>query len=514
VPDRRRHLSARGLAAALGLAAGVAVASGQQLPPQSDSRVTLTESGTLSGDQVKRALGQLGGLVDLPPDMVEQIRERVRQQLPLLPPGQIDEVSRRLLQDPQLMKELRARAKEQAGRGRPGGPKPALPPDLDRLIGEHARNPGGKAGPGDGPTPPPARIAQPGGTKAGPPGTRTGPKPPTLDTPAPADDGQPSPIPDPPEARQGTPRGSPRQTPARSPPGGPTPPLDPVPPAGEAPPAPFDGDESPRAKAMRAAASLWERNVGPLDETPAVKQILFDVVEATGDLKDGEGNNFWESLGKEAGDATSFADFLEGAAGGAENWSMPKLELPRLGLGGGDGPSLPEVGGGGSWWERNFGGRPRAPSADGPSGGLGADFGIPGMEGSWLPVVLLAAVLLGALVWWRFWLLKDDRAAAAPASGGLGPWPVDPRRIATREDVTRAFEYLSVLICGPVAKTWTHNTIARALLDLAGTHGEAARMLARLYELARYTPADEPLTTAELAEARRLVCRLAGLDAA
>jgi hypothetical protein len=94
----------------------------------------------------------------------------------------------------------------------------------------------------------------------------------------------------------------------------------------------------------------------------------------------------------------------------------------------------------------------------------------------------------------------------------LGPWPVDPHRLATRQDVVVAFEHLSVLICGPVAKTWTHTTIAGALSELAMAEPERALMLARLYELARYAPIEEPLTTAELAEARRLVCRLAGFS--
>ena len=76
----------------------------------------------------------------------------------------------------------------------------------------------------------------------------------------------------------------------------------------------------------------------------------------------------------------------------------------------------------------------------------------------------------------------------------------------------KAFEYLSVLICGPPAKTWTHNTIADALSELAATHGETAVMLARLYELARYAPLDEPLTRDELMEARELVCGLAGVS--
>jgi hypothetical protein len=91
---------------------------------------------------------------------------------------------------------------------------------------------------------------------------------------------------------------------------------------------------------------------------------------------------------------------------------------------------------------------------------------------------------------------------------------VDPRTIATREDLVRAFEYLSVLICGAEARTWTHGTIARALVDLAATHAATARLLARLYELARYAPLDEPLNPAELAEGRRLVCELAGVPVA
>ena len=76
----------------------------------------------------------------------------------------------------------------------------------------------------------------------------------------------------------------------------------------------------------------------------------------------------------------------------------------------------------------------------------------------------------------------------------------------------KAFEYLSVLICGPGARTWTHSTVADELTALAATHGGAALKLARLYELARYAPLDEPLTRAELIEARRLVCDLAGMD--
>jgi hypothetical protein len=119
---------------------------------------------------------------------------------------------------------------------------------------------------------------------------------------------------------------------------------------------------------------------------------------------------------------------------------------------------------------------------------------------------------VGGVFLWR-WLARrglPDTTRVDPYA--LGPWPVDPHRLSTRQDVVAAFEHLSVLICGPVARTWTHTTIAAALSELAMAEPERAMMLARLYELARYTPVEEPLTTAELAEARRLVCRLAGFS--
>ena len=146
----------------------------------------------------------------------------------------------------------------------------------------------------------------------------------------------------------------------------------------------------------------------------------------------------------------------------------------------------------------------------GPPSGSGGGFSF---GGSWTPVILLGLVIFGVLLW--FWLRNvrfGSKEREVFTIGGLGPWPLDPRAINSREDVVKAFEYLSVLICGPAARNWTHNTIADALAELATTHGETAVMLARLYELARYAPLDEPLTRDELIEARQLVCRLAGVS--
>jgi hypothetical protein len=273
-------------------------------------------------------------------------------------------------------------------------------------------------------------------------------------------------------------------------------------------PEPLD----PRKKSLEAFAALWERNIGPLEETPEVKRALFDLVSgAQGldfDLKDERGNSFWDFLKDGSSNGSSFSDLLKGGEG--MNWRFGKLDMPSLGWG--------------KWWNENVSGSSSSGrsnrSLDSPrmprTGGLGSgSWGtIGGVRASWLPMALLALIVVGAFIWWRYWYIP--RAAAAGAGSvadGLGPWPVDPRRINSREDVVKAFEYLSVLICGPTARTWTHGTIAEALARLAATHDQTAMMLARLYELARYAPLEEPLTAEELLEARQLVCALAGVPA-
>jgi hypothetical protein len=91
-----------------------------------------------------------------------------------------------------------------------------------------------------------------------------------------------------------------------------------------------------------------------------------------------------------------------------------------------------------------------------------------------------------------------------------GPWPVDPSRVSTREDLIRAFEHLAVLCLGLPARTLNHLDLASRLGQTAdGRSGPAAR-LARLYERARYAPPDEPLPADELASARGDLSTLAG----
>ena len=445
-----------------------------------------TLPGTYSPDQIKRALQGFGGaLPDLPPDILNLFKDQMEQRAK----KPIDE--RQLKQALEMMQnnpEFRRQVEEMGRRMKDN--KGAMPLEerqrLERLL-------------------PDIQKAMPQNNGGLQPPMLNDPK---LAPPAPIDpkNNFNPPPPFPPQPNPG-PGPGPRPMPGQNPD-----PLGKLDPNGR---NPLDGPQTPREKAAHAAASLWERNIGPLDETPAVKKALFELIEGSEDfdLTGPDGKSLWDDLALEKGDATSLSEMLDGLSL-TESWSLSNFELPDWKLfGDRDGPDVDNGGGAQreSWWSRNFG-RRNTTQVDPkpPSSGWNLNLGMPGVQGSWWPVVILAILLFGGLLVWRFWGVKWSRQRAL---GLYGPgWPLDPRRITTREHVVIAFEYLSVLICGPSAKTWTHNTIAGALADLATTHGEVAVMLARLYELARYAPLNEPLTTAELAEARRLVCGLAGLE--
>jgi hypothetical protein len=95
---------------------------------------------------------------------------------------------------------------------------------------------------------------------------------------------------------------------------------------------------------------------------------------------------------------------------------------------------------------------------------------------------------------------------------------VDPAQVATRQDLIRAFEYLSLLRLGPAARSWNHRAIAARLSaepsDAAAERRCAAAHLAGLYERARYAPPGDPLPDGEVRDARRDLCLLAGVAAA
>ncbi len=157
-------------------------------------------------------------------------------------------------------------------------------------------------------------------------------------------------------------------------------------------------------------------------------------------------------------------------------------------------PSSPNLsrssGGGGSW---------SGPSFDGSAG--------PGIGGVllWLLVVVLILVVL--------WQVSTRVQAARRTRAGwhLGPWPVDPRQVASRGDLVQAFEYLACLFLGPQARNRHHLDLADRLGAAHPTPAgqAAAAELGHLYEQARYAPPDEPLPEADLAAARRDLSLLA-----
>jgi hypothetical protein len=161
-------------------------------------------------------------------------------------------------------------------------------------------------------------------------------------------------------------------------------------------------------------------------------------------------------------------------------------------------PSLPSLPGGG-------------PSLSGPNlGGNGASLegagkGMIGLVAAGL-VLLVAALLLRDL--------QRRRAAAADGPAGLGPWPVDPARVADRGQLIQAFEYLGVKRGGMPARTWNHHMLADRLGATDPAHRAAAERLAELYAESRYAPAAAPLPPESLDEARRDLCLLAGVNPA
>jgi hypothetical protein len=116
------------------------------------------------------------------------------------------------------------------------------------------------------------------------------------------------------------------------------------------------------------------------------------------------------------------------------------------------------------------------------------------------------------------WGLLRRRGLLGPDGAGvgwrLGPWPVRPEAVATRDELVRAFEYLALLRLGPAARSRNHRDIAAGLGAEDEARRPAAERLAGLYEQARYAPPDEALPDADLADARAALSLLAGVAAA
>jgi hypothetical protein len=163
------------------------------------------------------------------------------------------------------------------------------------------------------------------------------------------------------------------------------------------------------------------------------------------------------------------------------NVNLPHINLPHISLGRWNLPAapLPNLGGSG-----------------------GARFGEALL---WTAVVVALVILV-----WHIAKNHGQRGQRLSSVAILGPWPVDPAEVATRQQLIMAFDYLALLLLGMQARTWNHRAIA-SRIGTATHHADAALELALLYERARYTVGADPLSAGDQAIVRRDLVLLAGV---
>ncbi len=156
---------------------------------------------------------------------------------------------------------------------------------------------------------------------------------------------------------------------------------------------------------------------------------------------------------------------------------------------------------------------PSSPMADVGGGSVG------GMGGMFNVLIVALILVVAGVVIAKVLASRNGVAAAGDKAANLGGWPVQPSAIRTRADLVKCFEYLAVLLLGSGARTRHHLELAaeigRQAPPVADAHqAAAAQTLARLYEIARYTPENETLLPDDLAAARRELSYLAGAASA
>jgi len=77
-----------------------------------------------------------------------------------------------------------------------------------------------------------------------------------------------------------------------------------------------------------------------------------------------------------------------------------------------------------------------------------------------------------------------------------------PAELATRADIVRVFHALTGVTLAAGNRWWTHRRAGQALAEASPQARPALEALTNVYEEARYLPADEPLSSDQLARAR------------
>jgi hypothetical protein len=272
---------------------------------------------------------------------------------------------------------------------------------------------------------------------------------------------------------------------------------------GQISPPPFMGKQPPMPSTPPAEQSTPEQqlrhwivdnfnpNKGPLADSPAFQDLLRELRRTPVSTEPPEADD--NSL------AGRFARWSESLAK-SEAWSkvdwpsLKKWRLPST-------RSLPKV---------------QAPFSA-PSFARTPNISLPpasaidrGLQLLWAVLVVVA----GILVWRLLGGYVPGTGRSARRSWRLGPWPVAPGAVASRQDVIQAFEYLSLLSLGPTAQSRNHLDLAAELGQTALDRRRSADRLAAVYEQARYTPKDEPISADALAAARNELCFLAGVKGA
>jgi hypothetical protein len=275
------------------------------------------------------------------------------------------------------------------------------------------------------------------------------------------------------------------------------------------PPAPtpqqplLQPDKEQSAKLSNGLLDFFKERLGPdgdmpLSKSPALKQFLEELKNTPLDRPHQQGLGLAEPTKGLAEKMPALKDYLQfdklQFKGDHSGWNKPLLSFTP-GHNSGGGPSWKPTGGsGGSLLAM---------------GGPGADGAVLAEAVLWVAfLVVVGVVLVTVLLWWR----KMQAGKDENGRWRLGAWPVNPAAVRTRQDVVRAFEYLSLLVLGRPAESWHHLAIAGRLggAEASAERDRAARQLAALYEQARYAPPDEVLPEAELATARNALSFLAG----
>jgi hypothetical protein len=281
---------------------------------------------------------------------------------------------------------------------------------------------------------------------------------------------------DPRGGKPNVPPDQPPGTPTNSPSGSGQKPADPPPPSGSSgssgpPPRDSSPASAPAQNNMREIAD-WLAD-SRFAESPTFRRMLLNLERMR--LPEGPSLGAWDRRVERLGDR--FAAF---------------------------GSHLPDF----SW--PKFGSSPRGPGRRAaPSGPIEMP-----EVGSQVILLLVAVAACGLLIWAV--LRRSGLRMLRRTEDGwkLGPWPVLPEAVRTRDDLVRAFQYLALLRFGLAACSRNHREIADGLGEGDSIHRAAAERLAGLYEQARYAPPDEALPDADLAGARADLSLLAGVAAA